>query len=173
MAIDFPVFGLGFMAEPLAGVDSALWMVWWRRSPDGVIADPRHVMDPGQDDFYDYTTRDFYCRPRQLGERWAQGPYVDYGGVDDYIMTFSVPVIAGGRFLGVASADVLVADLERHLAPWLVAARQSRMLVNAEGRVLVSNSAAHLVGDIVAADLASELRLDYFGWSVASPLEGA
>ena len=103
------------------------------------------------------------------GRPWTQGPYVDSGGADDYIVTFAVPVYVNGQFAGVTGADVEVAALERHLAPWLVASGEQSMVINAERRVIVSNSAAHIVGDVLPASAAPQVaQLRPVGWRVAS-----
>lgn len=132
--------------------------------------DTRHVLDPERDDFYDYTLREYFSHPRDDGSAWVEGPYVDHGGVDDYVLTFSAPVSSGGRFVGVTAADVLVAELERHLAPWLAASSAPRMVINLERRVIVSNSATNIVGDVVPADAALDvLPIGVSGWCVATP----
>lgn len=124
-------------------------------------------MDPRRDDFYDYETREFIAHPRKTLRPWATGPYVDHGGVDDYLVTVSVPIIQGSRFLGVAAADLLVANLERTFAPWLARAKHPCLVLNAEDRVIVSNAPTHNVGDVARGT--TEFRLDQlgiFGWSL-------
>jgi hypothetical protein len=125
-------------------------------------------MDPRRDDFYDYESREFIAHPRKTLLPWATGPYVDHGGVDDYLVTVSVPIVSRGLFLGVAAADLLAADLERSFAPWLADAKHTCVLLNAEHRVIVSNAATHNVGDVIhpTRDFnTAELRV--FGWSLA------
>jgi hypothetical protein len=161
-------YGLGFMAEPGMVDGHTLWMEWWHRVPDGLASDRTHVLDPSRYDFYDYTTVDAYAIPREERQRWADGPYFDYGGIDDYIATLSLPVVSGGRFIGVAAADVLIGDLERHLAPWLMAVREPLAVVNAEDKVIVANTALWNVGDaLTPKKYSTELELGEFGWSVA------
>ena len=53
----------------------------------------------------------------ESGEPQAVGPYVDHFCTGDYTITMSVPVLLGGRFVGVAAADVLVSSLERRIVP--------------------------------------------------------
>lgn len=167
--IDFPVHGMGFIAEPATVPGHQFWMDWWRRGPQGVLPDAQHVLDPDRDDFYDYASRDYFALPRADGRRWVEGPYVDFGGVDDYVLTFSRPAYAEGRFIGVAAADVLIADLERQLAPWLVMSRSPRMIINNERRVIMSNVATLIVGDVVPSTSDFDmLPIDEFGWCVAS-----
>jgi hypothetical protein len=126
-------------------------------------------MDPRRDDFYDYESREFIAHPRIKLIPYATGPYIDYGGVDDYLITMSVPITRQARFLGVAAADLLVADLERVFAPWLASATGVCLLLNAEERVIVSNTVTHNVGDVARArDKLHRAELGIFGWSLAT-----
>ena len=62
-----------------------------------------------------------------------------------------MPVVAAsGAFLGVAAADVLVASLERRVAPALAALGRAAALVNADGRVIVSGTPAIASGERIA-----------------------
>jgi hypothetical protein len=161
--------GLGVIAEVGVVPGHTYWLDWWQRTETGALErDTRHVMDPRRDDFYDYESREFIAHPRKTLLPWATGPYVDHGGVDDYLVTVSVPIVSRGLFLGVAAADLLAADLERSFAPWLADAKHTCVLLNAEHRVIVSNAATHNVGDVIhpTRDFnTAELRV--FGWSLA------
>ncbi len=126
-------------------------------------------MDPHRDDFYDYESREFIAHPRKNLLPWATGPYVDHGGVDDYLVTVSVPIVREGRFLGLAATDLLVADLERTFATWLAGAKDPCLLLNAEERVIVSNAVTHNVGDVVRATAEFHVvGLGVFGCSLAT-----
>lgn len=159
--------GLGFMAEPWAVAGSQYWVGWWQLTADGLVADDRHVVDPDRDDFYDYVAHEYFTLPRDSGRMAAEGPYVDYGGTNDYIVTFAMPVISEGRFLGVAAVDLAVAAIERQLAPWLAASDHACILVNAERRIIVTNAADRRVGQVLAsmADLHAE-PTGAVGWSL-------
>jgi DNA-binding FadR family transcriptional regulator len=162
--------GLGVIAEVGAVPGHAYWLDWWQRTKAGGLdRDTRHVMDPRRDDFYDYESREFIAHPRKDLVPWATGPYVDHGGVDDYLVTVSVPIVREGRFLGVAATDLLAADLEGTFAPWLARAENPCLLLNAEGRVIVSNSVTHHAGDVarVSAEFHA-VELGVFGWSLAT-----
>ena len=148
------------------------WTEAWRRTELGPRQDGSHVMDPEREDFYDYETHEFIAEPRRTRQPCATGPYVDYGGADDYIITVSAPITLDTQFYGIAAVDFLVADLEHLLAPWLAAAETVCVLLNADNRVIVSNSAGYRAGDIVAdADGFAQVAIPTFGWSllVATP----
>jgi len=99
--------GLGVIGEVGIVPGHSYWLDWWQRTEAGSLErDTRHVMDPRREDFYDYGSREFIARPRKSLLPWATGPYVDYGGVDDYLVTVSVPILHADRFLGVAATDL-------------------------------------------------------------------
>ncbi|WP_375479766.1 GntR family transcriptional regulator [uncultured Jatrophihabitans sp.] len=167
--IDGPVelHGIGFIAEPGVIPGHKYFLACWRQSEDGAVPDDSHVTDPERDDFYDYPSQDFFTVPRAGGTGVAQGPYVDYGGVNDYIVTFSLPVLVEGRFVGIAVADLPVATLEHRLAPWLAGKTRETVVVNAEGRVVVSNSATYIVGDVLASTTGFQTQeLPVLDWRV-------
>ena len=167
--IDGPVelHGVGFIAEPGVVPAHTYFLACWRQSEDGVVPDDSHVTDPERDDFYDYPHHDFFAVPRANGTGFAEGPYVDYGGVNDYIVTFSLPVLVNERFVGIAVADLPVATLEHRLAPRLAGKTRETVVVNAEQRVVVSNSATHIVGDVIASTAGFEVQnLPTLGWQV-------
>lgn len=160
------VKGIGIAAEVGVVPGHPYWIQYWRRTDAGPVPDNHHVVDPDREDFYDYEQMEFVARSRETHQPWAYGPYVDYGGVDDYIITVDAPVLDGGRFYGVSMADVLVADLEKWLAPWLAAGGESSLL-NAENRVIVSNSVRHRVGDVVVLPHGCHRdAFPVFGWSL-------
>ena len=91
--LDDIIHGLGFMAEVGVLPDARYWMEWWQRAADGTFdRDYSHQLDPARDDFYEYWSKGYMTQPRDTGEPSAMGPYIDHGGVDDYLVTVSVPV---------------------------------------------------------------------------------
>ena len=147
------------------------WIEYWRRTDSGPVADNHHVLDPTREDFYDYQSMEFVARPRESHKLWAHGPYVDYGGVDNYILTIASPILAEGKFYGVISADILIADFESWLSPLLAAAGETYLL-NSENRVIVSNSVTFGVGDEMRArDGYHRSDFPAFGWSLLAKVD--
>lgn len=110
------VDGVGVLAEDGVLPGHRYWIDWLRQTPVGSLEpDDHHITDPEREGFYDYASRDFMEYPRRNNQPWVEGPHVDHGGVDDYLLTVSVPITHSGRFLGVAAADLLVADLEQNV----------------------------------------------------------
>ncbi len=163
------IHGVGYMAQTEHFATAPYWIEWWQRAPDGTFdRDFSHQLDPGRDDFYDYESQAYFTRPRDTGQPNAMGPYIDHGGVDDYLVTVTAPVNHAETFLGIMCVDIRVAGLETALAPWL--ARESRecILVNADSRVLLSNSMRYNVGDLVPAEPGLEVTdVGAFGWTIA------
>lgn len=162
------VKGIGILAEFGVVPHHPYWIQWWQRTQAGPVADNHHVLDPAREDFYDYQARDFMDRPRREHAPCGYGPYVDYGGVDDYILTVSVPILQDDNFYGTACVDILVEDLESWLSPLLAAAGECYLL-NAEQRVIVSNSVTHGVGEVMTStDGFDVMTFPTFGWALLS-----
>jgi hypothetical protein len=165
VATDLDVDGVAFHAVPGLVPGHEFWMGWWRLTKDGVVADSL-VLDPGRDDFYDYTSMEFWSGAQRSGAFFVHGPYIDYGGTNDYILTCSLPAYADGRFVGVATADIQVAAVERRLAAWL-AMSDGCAVVNAEGRIIVANLVSLTVGDVVrTTDAWRAFEIPAGDWSV-------
>jgi DNA-binding FadR family transcriptional regulator len=169
-SIEPVIHGVGVIAEVGVVREHPYWIEWWHRDTQGTFErDSSHVLDASHEDFYDYANYEYMTGPRMTHSPWAMGPYVDYGGTDDYVITISVPILDGDRFLGIAAADFRVAELEAYFAPWLAAQESESAVLNDESRVIVSNSSLNVVGSIAQAR--SDQRtteLGYFGWSLAT-----
>lgn len=145
---DGRIQGAGFVAAVDALADSRWWLEWFmlsNGSAERLLVDT----DPRGENFYDYESLPWYDVPRTTGRRHITGPYVDYLCTDDYTLTFTVPVLAGERFVGVAGADVRVFTFEKAVLPCLRATRRTVAIVNDQGRVVLSNSARHVSGTLL------------------------
>jgi hypothetical protein len=143
------VHGAGFVAGVGALADANWWLEWYARDPDDR---PQRLVvqgDPAAVGFYDYEHLPWYAVPRRTGERHVTGPYVDYLCTDDYTLTFTVPLVVDGTFLGVGGADVKVATAEQLLLPALRGTPTPLAVINEHGRILSSNSGRRLGGDLV------------------------
>jgi DNA-binding FadR family transcriptional regulator len=164
VASDLDIDGVAFHTVPGLVPRHEYWMGWWRLTKEGVVADAL-VLDRRRDDFYDYTAMEFWSGAQE-GGFYIQGPYIDYGGANDYILTFSLPAYIGDELVGVATADVQVAALEKRLARWLTMS-DGCAVVNAEGRIIVANLVRRMVGDVVRSRTAWRvLDVAGCGWSV-------
>ena len=106
-------------------------------------------LDTGNIGSYDYPLAPWFDVPYRTGRRVVVGPYVDYAGTDEYILTFAAPISSDAGFFGVAAADIRTNDFERAMLPTLNSEGPATVLVNATGRVLASNTPAIIVGSMV------------------------
>ena len=142
--------GLGLVAAPRPDRDVRL--LWWQ-TDDGRIAALRPDLRPASLDFYDYPATEWFDVPRRTGRRHVVGPYVDVHGTGRYLLTLTAPLVGEGEFLGVIGADVPVNRFENHLLraldPGLVPGPAAVVVLNEEGRVVLSTSPRWLVGDLL------------------------
>jgi hypothetical protein len=146
--------GAGFVAAIDALADSRWWLEWFmfsNGSAERLLVDT----DPRGENFYDYGSLPWFDVPQRTGRRYITGPYVDYLCTDDYTLTFTVPVTVGDRFVGVAGADVRVFTFEKAILPCLRATQRKVAIVNDQRRIVLSNSARHVSGTLLRAELPS------------------
>jgi methyl-accepting chemotaxis protein-like sensor len=139
--------GAGVVLAPGVLSDVPRWIEWWWRGASG----PERLrvdLDPESAEFMDYTLMEWYCRSEQTGQWTITGPYVDYICTHEYTFTLSAPLYCAGRFLGVAGADILAAQVERLVLPDLARVKRDAIVVSAAGRVIASNTARVLPGEL-------------------------
>lgn len=142
--------GTGVIAAPGVLSDQPRWLEWWRRPRGAAEPFPLSVdLDPQHIGGYEYTSAPWFDAPRLTGRRIVVGPYVDYAGTDEYILTFASPISTSQGFFGVAAADIRASDFEQSTLPLLNDAGPKTLLVNASGRVIASNTADSIVGSLV------------------------
>jgi hypothetical protein len=162
----FPVYWAQYNPSNPAPYSAPLWLEWWWTTPAGTPEQLRVNLDSAAPDFYDYTTAAWYTSAQHGGGQQATGPYVDYFCTGEYTITLSVPVLAGGRFLGVAAADVLVASLEKLIMPGLLGQDGPVALASQDGRLIAATSAAVPPDLRVPAD-SGELPSPLLHWRLA------
>jgi hypothetical protein len=146
--------GAGFVAAIDALADSRWWLEWFMFS-NGAAERLLVDTDPRGENFYDYGSLPWFDVPQRTGRRYITGPYVDYLCTDDYTLTFTVPVTVRDRFVGVAGADVRVFTFEKAILPCLRATQRKVAIVNDQRRIVLSNSARHVSGTLLRAELPS------------------
>jgi hypothetical protein len=157
------VFARGALA------DAPLWLEWWRRSADGSPALLAATLDPRQPDFYDYAAAEWFTTPRDTGERWVAGPFVDYSGTNEHIFTLTLPVAGPDGFLGVAGADIAVGAVEAIVGPSLGLIGADAVLVNQRDRVIASNTPRWLAGTLWTGEARASRRAGGLPWTVVVP----
>ncbi|NOJ59968.1 cache domain-containing protein [Arthrobacter sp. 260] len=136
--------GVIFSREAIKSNDGGL--EWWIKRHESVEK-LEFDLTPGGERFYDYQNMPFFAAADRTGEQTAWGPYVDYLGLDEYILTHSAPIKVEGKFAGVAGCDIRIRKLEEIFMPVLRAIPGDAALLNGSGRVVVGNSGAYLVGE--------------------------
>ena len=133
---------------PGALADAPRWLEWWRSVPGGAPVFLDASLDPGDPDYYDYEAAEWFTTPRDTGERWVAGPFVDHSGTNEHILTLTLPVVRGDAFLGVAGADIAVGAIEAVGGAALAAVAGEAALVNHRGRIIATNTPRRLVGTL-------------------------
>lgn len=141
--------GYGFVAAPGVVDDLERFMMWFQQQGSGVRRLQLNF-DPADIDVYDYLGMEWFTFARDRGGPVCYGPYVDYSGSDLYVMTLTVPVQHGDRFLGVAGADLLAARMESLVIPVLQRVPAETVVVDSERHVVFSNTARWIPGDRLA-----------------------
>jgi hypothetical protein len=141
--------GLGYIAGVDILADQARCLEWVRRADGGSLAKLEPDLDPESFGFYDFTAADWFLEPLTNRERSVVGPYVDFAGTDEYVVTLTVPIESEGTVLGVAGADLRPGDIADAVIPALYAIGVDAVLVNADGRVVVSTSSRWQVGSLL------------------------
>lgn len=122
---------------------------WWRRGTAGATNRVVFALSPGSAGFYDFVTYDWFTEVVTNQVPAIQGPYLDYAGLDQYILTSTVPLTLGGVLIGTAGCDTDVSALESVMVPILRKIPADAALVSKFDRIVVGNSGRFLVGNRV------------------------
>jgi len=120
---------------------------WWFRKNSGGTERLDADRTPGSHRYYDYERLPFFSTAAATGEQTLSGPYLDYLGFEEYILSFTAPFSVRGNFTGVAGCDIRIKDLEPLIMPNLRAIPMDAALINASNRVILGNSGMYLVGE--------------------------
>lgn len=126
---------------------------WWVREDETRFARYSFGVVPGGDRYYDYEHHEWFIRAFHEGAPALVGPYIDYLGVEAYVVTLTVPAVLDGVRVGAVGNDIQVADLEAALLPMLLRSRAPLAIVGRHGNVLVGSSSRFLPGEYVPAEL--------------------
>jgi hypothetical protein len=140
--------GLIFAHSALGTEDGRL--EWWVREDESRFARYSFGVVPGADRYYDYEQHEWFLRAFFEGARAAVGPYIDYLGVESYVVTLTAPAEVSGQRVGAVGNDIQLGDLEATLIPILSACDHDVVILNRHGNVLVSNTAKYLPGELIS-----------------------
>lgn len=149
--------GAFFAAESVEEGGRAL--EWWSRKESGATGRLDFDLTPGSSRYYDYERLPYFSTAASTGEQTIWGPYVDFLGFEEYILTFAAPFSVHGNFTGVAACDIRIRDLEALIMPILLSIPGDAALVNASNRVILGNSGMYLVGERIKSGSPNQRRL--------------
>ena len=132
---------------------------WWSRKSSGAVGRLDFDLTPGSNRFYDYEKLPYFSTAASTGEQTLWGPYIDYLGFEEYILTFTAPFSVHGTFTGVTGCDIRLKDLEPLIMPHLRGIPGDAALVNASNRVILGNSGKYLVGERIKSGSAQQQRM--------------
>ncbi|MGY1774175.1 cache domain-containing protein [Blastococcus sp. SYSU D00813] len=147
--------GLGLVLAPRPEHGRPLRLEWWQVDPGSDrLRRLEPDLRPTSLGYYDYTTAEWFDVPCRTGRRHVVGPHVDVYGTGRYVLTLTEPVVAAGEFVGVAGVDVSVHRFERHLLGRLGRLPVPFVVLDGQGRVVLSTAPRWLVGDLPPAGAA-------------------
>lgn len=133
---------------------------WWKRGESGVSTRVLFTLTPQTAGFYDFETLEWFRNVIETGRPTLTGPYLDYAGMDEYILTMTVPFRVEGDILGAAGCDIELRSLESALMPILRRLDADAALVSQHGRIVLGNSGRFLVGNRVGDLPANGVSVD-------------
>ena len=114
---------------------------------------------------YDYPSQEWFTKPLELGEGYWSEPYIDEGGGDILMTTYSVPVVdAAGRTAAVLTADVSLEWLSQQVNSMQVYNNAYGIILSREGKVMVGPEESAEKGGKVQE---YHTRVDRTGWSIS------
>jgi hypothetical protein len=151
--------GAGVVIQPgIVGAEGAV--EWWIRATDDTTRRLLVTLTPQTAGFYDFETLEWFRNVVDTGRPTLTGPYVDYLGMDKYIITTTVPFRLDEKIIGAAGCDIEIRSLESALMPLLRRIDDDAALVTNTGRILLGNSGRFLVGNRVGELPATSRSID-------------
>lgn len=138
--------------EVAALQDSEYWTLEWWVSEAGDVRQVPLESDQGRQRRVDFRSFDWFREPADRGRAHVAGPYVDYVCNGSYTVTAAHPVFIDGLFAGVGVADILVSTIEREMSQLLRRLAGPAVIVNPDGRVVVSTEPSVRPGALWPAD---------------------
>lgn len=132
---------------------------WWVREDETRFARYSFGVVPGADRYYDYEQHEWFIRAFHEGVPALVGPYIDYLGVEAYVLTLTVPADVQGKRFGAVGNDIQAEDLEADLLPTLLSCAHNLVLVGRHDNVLLSNTSLFLPGEHVTEASANFRRI--------------
>lgn len=133
---------------------------WWKRTDGGSQTRVVFTLTPQTAGYYDFETLDWFRNVIETGRPTLTGPYLDYAGMDQYILTLTVPFRLDGSIVGAAGCDIDLRSLEAAIMTIMRRLDVDAALVSQHGRIVLGNSGRFLVGNRVGDLPANGVRVD-------------
>ncbi|CAB4588961.1 MAG: hypothetical protein F2574_02105 [Actinobacteria bacterium] len=163
----------GIVLGPGIANDDSGAIEWWRRGDSGNTNRIIFTLSPDVAGFYDFVTYHWFADVVSSGKPAIQGPYLDYAGMDQYIMTSMVPLSLNGIVIGTAGCDTEIRALETVMMPILRQIPADAALVSEFDRIVVGNSGRFVVGNRVKNLTEDSIRVDIPGHDLGLQLVAA
>lgn len=148
--------GAGFIANVGLLAPERSYIAWWQGAEMERVDALANVSTTSQSR---YLQAEWFRTPIQTGRLAITGPYIDLLCTDEFVLTFTAPVLWRHEptIAGIVGLDVTVAMLELLSVESLRAVGPSAAIVNAEGRIVVAASPRMSSGDfaVIAPDVPS------------------
>lgn len=149
LAEDETIDGCGLIfAHSALGTENGQ-LEWWVREDESRFARYSFGVVPGADRYYDYEHHEWFIQSFHEGASALVGPYIDYLGVEAYVVTLAVPAESQDVRVGTVANDIQLKDLETALLPLLLQQPVEMVLLGRGGKVFFGNSSRFLPGDHV------------------------
>jgi hypothetical protein len=146
--------GAGVAMSPGLLRDKRYWMQWWLRDRGGCTQ--LHLqLDPDQPDFYDYESSAWYVDPAGELVPHLAPPHFDAGGVNDYMITATVPTMDADGMIGLGCAEMTLSRLGALVSPALQALGAPATLVTPDLLVAATTAPGLSPGHPMAGPLAA------------------
>ncbi|WP_051388595.1 cache domain-containing protein [Arthrobacter sp. 35W] len=141
------VAGAGFIANAGLMEPERSYIAWWQ-GDDMERVDALANFSPQS--LSRYVKAEWFRIPVETGLPHVTGPYIDFLCTDEYVLTFTHPIVQGdGSVAGIVGLDVTAQTFERLGLPLLRTIGPRAALVNTDGRTIVSAAPDINAGDIV------------------------
>jgi len=142
-----------FAGNKAGGYDaSGRFIPYWNRDDKGNIARQGLVEYESQDKHPNGVRKGgWYLTPRETGKENVLDPFpYIVQGKQDWLTTLSVPVVVGGRFLGVAGTDLrlnFLQDLSKAVAQRLYGGKAEVVIISNMGLIVAHSNNPGLIGE--------------------------
>lgn len=112
---------------------------WWVREENNRLARYSFGVVPDGERYYDYEHHEWFTQAFINGTPAIVGPYLDYLGIESYVLTLTVPATVDGNRVGAVGNDIKLDDLEQTLLPLLLTSPGQTALLGQHGNIIFSN----------------------------------